>query len=136
MRRYHGTSPVFPVQCHSARPPLPWSCGDRTARRRRSDSESDVGSGVESSVPSVTERTRNGLDRLQRLWTEVPQQTGPKPKNGRPAQDKQLHLSTMMIRCYMFTHELCSNTFQFSRDPSTGWQRRRNGTANQYYDLC
>ena len=30
------------------------------------------------------------------------------------------------------------NTFQPSRDPSTGWHRRcrRNGTANQYLDLC
>ena len=30
------------------------------------------------------------------------------------------------------------NTFQSRSDPSTGWHRRRwrNGTANQYYDLC
>ena len=56
------------------------------------------------------------------------------------------HASEVQTRLYAALQEVCivpyprvncvSNTFQPSRDPSTGWHRRRrgrrNGTANYY----
>ena len=53
---------------------------------------------------------------------------------------RALHLVDLPLvndECARVHATLFLNTLQPSRDPGAGWhhRRRRNGTANQYYDL-